>query len=922
MAGTGQLSIKYCNVQHWTDDKAGSLSAHLTINKPDIILITSTSRRSNQTKIKIPGYNVHSTNKMDEMSAGVAIAIKRGIRYKIINNFQQDSIAAKIETSTGEIIVMTNYSPPRQNLLPMGDLLYAVRNNLPVIIAADLNPRHGLFGYNRPFNDKGKGLNRMIMRNQIQHLGPTFDTFFHPNGSSKPDIVLANNNFYLNYHISPAGLGPTDHLSMDIQISANPLLVRCHPTEHIQDTNWTAFKEILQQDAIIDLDGQNSQKIEEEIDKLYRALQNAKSETTPIIHFRRQNNIKHSLKFKRLTKILNYYAEKLRTVGKTPYLNQVIARTQDLLIEEGNAMKYIWWAEQLDKIEKATKDNKKFWRQVKLAKGDFKARTPTLEYTDEEGNVTIAETAQDKVKLFTNIWSQIWTIDPRNINFCQTTEDEVNQEIEESNEQLETKQTIDLNSIRDENGDLPFHNFDVRIAIKQLKDRAPGPSKLRKVHFSHLPDNIITNITHLINCSYATGIFPKQLKEAIIIMAPKVGKDPKNPTNYRPISLLNLLAKIYSKLMNNKLLEHLEANNILKESQYGFRKKRGTASLLTQLYERVARAKADKRTLVTLVLRDVKKAFDKVWIKGLVYKLKRMNTPPHLLRLINSYLNERYASISLYGEKGRKFNLETGVPQGDVLSPTLFLLLTNDYPRPERNGTKNNFILQFADDITQVIITKFNRGRIDIDKKMIHNQNVIEEITKQNEYERKWKISTNMQKFEVIAIGNRKMPSLNINNEIIHYKLEVTLLGMKISYNNFFSAQIQSNVNKARTSLSEIYKFLYLKRKLKIRLYKSVVQPLLVYPPAPLNMCSNNQMQQLQLVQNKAIRWIDQQWCNIREKEEQYKIEPIKDRIRRLAEGVWYKLEELETTVLQETLAIDYQRPHGWFRSSYAATFQ
>ena len=70
-------------------------------------------------------------------------------------------------------------------------------------------------------------------------------------------------------------------------------------------------------------------------------------------------------------------------------------------------MKYIWWAEQLDKIEKATKDNKKFWRQVKLAKGDFKARTPTLEYTDEEGNVTIAETAQDKVKLFTNIWSQI-----------------------------------------------------------------------------------------------------------------------------------------------------------------------------------------------------------------------------------------------------------------------------------------------------------------------------------------------------------------------------------------------------------------------------------------------------------------------------------------------------------------------------------
>lgn len=134
----------------------------------------------------------------------------------------------------------------------------------------------------------------------------------------------------------------------------------------------------------------------------------------------------------------------------------------------------------------------------------------------------------------------------------------------------------------------------------------------------------------MINCSYATGLFPKQLKEAIIIMAPKVGKESKDPLNYQPISLLNLLAKIYSKLMNNKLIEHLEENNLLKESQYGFRKKRGTSSLLSQLYERVARSKSDKRTLVTLVLRDVKKAFDKVWIKGLIFKLKKINTPPHL----------------------------------------------------------------------------------------------------------------------------------------------------------------------------------------------------------------------------------------------------------------------------------------------------
>ena len=77
MAGLEKINIKYNNVQHWTDDKAHSLAAYLTINNPDVILLADTSRRSHQTKIKIPGYNVHATNKMDELSAGVAIAIKK-----------------------------------------------------------------------------------------------------------------------------------------------------------------------------------------------------------------------------------------------------------------------------------------------------------------------------------------------------------------------------------------------------------------------------------------------------------------------------------------------------------------------------------------------------------------------------------------------------------------------------------------------------------------------------------------------------------------------------------------------------------------------------------------------------------------------------------------------------------------------------
>ena len=109
-----KISIKYTNVQHWTPEKATTLATHLSEGKPEIILITSTSKKREHPKIKIWGYNVHTVNQNNEMNAGAAIAIKHGIQYKLINNFESDTIGAKIETNSGPINIMTNYTPPRK----------------------------------------------------------------------------------------------------------------------------------------------------------------------------------------------------------------------------------------------------------------------------------------------------------------------------------------------------------------------------------------------------------------------------------------------------------------------------------------------------------------------------------------------------------------------------------------------------------------------------------------------------------------------------------------------------------------------------------------------------------------------------------------------------------------------------------------
>ena len=178
---------------------------------------------------------------------------------------------------------------------------------------------------------------------------------------------------------------------------------------------------------------------------------------------------------------------------------------------------------------------------------------------------------------------------------------------------------------------------------------------------------MLHNLAHIFECCLAAGYYPKQFKHAYIIFILKKGTDKHDPLNYRPISLLNTMGKIFGKILNRKLIEFLDAKNIIKESQHGFRAKRGTSTLLANMYERIAREKDDKKTLITCVLRDVSKAFDKVHIDSLIYKLSKLGLPDPLLRVLSSFLQNRTAQVKLNDKLGSVFELRTGVPQGDIL---------------------------------------------------------------------------------------------------------------------------------------------------------------------------------------------------------------------------------------------------------------
>ena len=127
------LNISYANVQTWTQEKNSALTAYLTKNNPDIILMADIGKATQNKPIKIFQYLVFATNKNNENSVGAAIAVKKGIKFKILNNFDHDTIGIQVQTKTGPMIITTNYSPPRHKNIPNSDLNYAIQNNWPVL---------------------------------------------------------------------------------------------------------------------------------------------------------------------------------------------------------------------------------------------------------------------------------------------------------------------------------------------------------------------------------------------------------------------------------------------------------------------------------------------------------------------------------------------------------------------------------------------------------------------------------------------------------------------------------------------------------------------------------------------------------------------------------------------------------------------
>ena len=183
-------------------------------------------------------------------------------------------------------------------------------------------------------------------------------------------------------------------------------------------------------------------------------------------------------------------------------------------------------------------------------------------------------------------------------------------------------------------------------------------------------------LSKLFNRCLHQSVFPNSWKSSSVCPVIKNSGERCDFSKYRPISLLPIISKVFESLINNHIITHLEKFSRLSDVQYGFRSSRSTADILTVITDPIVRSLDSSFETRTIAL-NISKAFDKVWHKGLLLKLKSYGISGRILSILKSFLTNRKMKVVLDGQSSDLYFLNAGVPQGSVLGPTLFLIFIN-----------------------------------------------------------------------------------------------------------------------------------------------------------------------------------------------------------------------------------------------------
>ena len=359
---------------------------------------------------------------------------------------------------------------------------------------------------------------------------------------------------------------------------------------------------------------------------------------------------------------------------------------------------------------------------------------------------------------------------------------------------------------------------------------------------------LVPALVKIFNLAIDTGTYPNKLKIAKVLPVYKKGSQ-TSINNYRPISLLSTINKIFEKILYSRLINYIDKFQLLYKYQYGFRKKHSTEQSLIEFIDQI-RLSMDKQEMTCGIFIDLSKAFDTVNHQILIDKLDHYGIRGKPLELFKSYLSNRTQYVQIDNIKSKTKPITCGVPQGSVLGPLLFLLFINDIPNCCTSG---NFRI-FADDTNVFYKCKNTNEIVEIGKNI---------MTSLNDWFRANKMTLNTDKtsFTIFKSNRLTIPNLPTQIEFLNTKIQrssqIKFLGLTLDENLSWEYHINNVCNKLKSLFHIFYNIReYLRNQDIITLYYTLIYSRIKYGISLYGQAAENKIKKVQILQNQLLKVI------------------------------------------------------------------
>jgi hypothetical protein len=899
----------------------------------DILLVNETWLKP-QHKVNFPNYSIYRTDRLANKGGGTAVIIKSKIDHCPSNrpSLATPTFSPNIEETTvlvntknyGLIQFTSIYIPPNKNPTPqeLQDLLDPLFPTS--IIAGDFNAKHRL--WNCPRSDyKGNNIFQFTQDTQSIVVAPsetTIRTLYSP--FNVLDFAILRNTSYIPIIRALDELN-SDHKPVLLYLGdpVDPFATLPDSTRY--KVSWEDFGAYMEEHLTPRTLLTDEIEIDSAIADLTTTIQEAlKAASTPI-----SPDLKHRLDLPKPIRLLITERNRNRKLGQETGDPAAISKAKELKKIVRKEIRRFSEETWVKKLEDLVKGSHPYWSLTKIL------RVKKCPITPLDGPRGPVYSTRDKCELFADSIEDQFTPNP----------------IAESDSDTESYSDTDSDSdsdtqYRDKRRHIKSINREARaivnatpspppppmvavtideteFLIKRLRNRkAPGIDGISNRTLKKLTDTGVEYLTNILNACLEQQYFPDSWKNADIILLPKPGKNLKLPQNHRPISLLPTMSKILERAIKSRLQITIDEKKLIPDEQHGFRKGHSTNHQLLRTTEYIKDA-LNHRKFTTGLFLDIAKAFDKVWIEGLIVKLSRAEIELPMIKILNSFLTRRQFSIKYHGIKSSIRRTKAGVPQGSVLAPILYNLYTRDIPIPSNTYARSCIVAQYADD-TAILARSIQLNQATKLVQLAANQIV--------KWCDKWRIKLNASKSEAIIFRHRgdrlgkTRNQLVMSKKLIPWSTTVKYLGLHLDKNLTFFKHINSKDREARIVKARLTPMLGRRSKVSMRgkllLHTAIIRPIMTYACPIWAHGSPNLIKKLQVVQNLVLRSITGAPNYVRNKilHRDLEMETLEEHIGKLAIKFYASMDNHPNATIKnlndydENTVMDHDRPRSFLR--------